>query len=303
MRVLVTGAAGFLGRAIGKALVAKGHQVTGTDMPVREWDPPPAFFAWDITRPWTTIPELDAVVHLAAVASPAVCDKDPGLAFRVNVQGTHNVLKLAVAAGAKRFILASSAHAYGISPLYLPTDERAPRSVFDTYTTTKLMSEQLCELFWENYGLSYAAIRLFNGYGPGQQSGYFIPDKIAQAQAGDFELRGAKITKDWVYIDDVVRAYVLALESSFVGAVNVATGVETDLETIGSQIAKAFGVRMTVPPSGLPTRMCGCYQRAERVLGWRPTITLEEGLDRTIQAWKYPLHYHEGEEPYDVRKD
>ena len=275
MRVLITGANGFIGRHLFKALSVPDNEVTGVDLP-----------AFDITRPHTQPDRLDAVIHLAAVASPAVCDRDPATAFAVNVQGTHNMLKLAVAAGAKRFVLASSAHVYGLSPLYLPTDERAPLSVFDTYTTTKLVSEQLCEMFWQNYGLSYAALRLFNGYGPGQGLGYFIPDKIDQAKAGAFELRGHQVTKDWTYIDDVLRAYALALESGFVGAVNVGTGIETDLETIGNQIAKAFGVRMTVQPSGPPTRMCACYQRAERVLGWRPKVTLEEGLERTIKAWK-----------------
>ena len=274
MKVLVTGAAGFLGKHLSKALEEAGHTVLGWDLPDQ-----------DITQPFGTPPLLDAVIHLAAVASPAVCDRDPATAFGVNVQGTHNVLKLAIQAGAKRFVMASTGHTYGVSPRYFPTDERHPLWLQDTYTTTKLLSENLCHLFWENYGLSYAALRLFNGYGPGQGLGYFIPDKIAQAKAGDFELRGAPTTKDWVFIDDVVRAYAMVLESSFVGAINVGTGIETDLETIGTQIAQAFGVRMTVQPSGPPTRMCACYQRAERVLGWQPTVTLEEGLERTIQAW------------------
>ena len=275
MRLLVTGANGFIGRHLVQALEKGGHTVLGWDLPDQ-----------DITAPFGTPPPLDAVIHLAAVASPPLCDKDPTLAFRVNCQGTHNMLKLAVAAKAKRFILASTAHVYSVPPLYLPTDERAPQSVFDTYTTTKLIGERLCDLFWDNYGLSYAALRLFNGYGQGQPVGYFIPDKIAQAQAGDFELRGHQTTKDWVFIADVVRAYTLALESDFVGAINVGTGMETDLETIGRQIAKGFGVRMTVQPSGPPTRMCADWHRAQRVLGWEPKVSLEEGLERTIESWK-----------------
>ena len=285
MKILVTGARGFIGTPLCQALTKQGHTVLQWDLPDQDITQGAevygsAVMAWMHGRN----PQLDAVVHLAAVASPLLCDRDPALAYQVNVRGTHNLLKLAVGAKVKRFILASSAHAYGISPLYLPTDERAPQSVFDTYTTTKLISERLCDLFWENYGLSYASIRLFNGYGPGQLLGYFIPDKLAQAKAGDFDLQGAKTTKDWVFIDDVVRAYVLALESSFVGAINVGSGVETDLETIGTQIAKAFGVSMRILPSGPPTRMCACPQRAARVLGWRPEISLEEGLDRTIKA-------------------
>ena len=184
MKILVTGARGFIGTPLCQALTKQGHTVLQWDLPDQDITQGAevygsAVMAWMHGRN----PQLDAVVHLAAVASPLLCDRDPALAYQVNVRGTHNLLKLAVGAKVKRFILASSAHAYGISPLYLPTDERAPQSVFDTYTTTKLISERLCDLFWENYGLSYASIRLFNGYGPGQLLGYFIPDKLAQDKA------------------------------------------------------------------------------------------------------------------------
>lgn len=278
MRVLVTGAAGFIGRPLVKALEAAGHTVLGWDLPNE-----------DITRPFlypdgsSPVP-LDALIHLAAIASPPLCDKNPALAFQVNVQATHNVLKLAVASGAKRFVLASSAHVYNISPKYLPTDERAPLAPFDTYTTTKLLSENLCNLFWENYGLSYAAIRLFNGYGPGQQLGYFIPDKIQQAQKGSFVLKGSDITKDWVFIDDVVRAYILAVESKFVGPVNVGTGVETDLGSIARIIGRSYETKVTTYAAERPSRMCADWRRAKDVLGWEPKVNLEEGLRATFAA-------------------
>lgn len=276
MRVLVTGAQGFIGRHLCKRLVDEGNIVL-------EWDLPDQ----DITQPYGNPRPLDAVIHLAAIAAPRECDQDPAKAFNINVQGTHNILKLAVAAGAKRFIMASSAHVYGVTPKYLPTDERAPLSVFDTYTTSKLLGEQLCELFYQNYGLSYAAIRLYNGYGPGQKAGYFIPDMVQRAKTGRIELRGHQVTKDWVYIDDLVMAYALALESNFVGPVNIGTGREVNLEVIAKRVAQAFGLELTVLEStSPPTRMCADWRRAERVLGWQPEVTLEEGLERTIQWWK-----------------
>ena len=289
MRILITGASGFIGRHLVKALEQSGHTVLGWDLPDQDITQSAevhgsACMAWFRGRD----PHLDAVIHLAAVASPAVCDRNPDLAFRTNLQGTHNMLKLAVAAGAKRFVMASTAHVYGVSPKYLPSDERHPLWLQDTYTTTKILGEQLCRLFFDNHGLSYAAIRLFNGYGPGQQPGYFISDMIQKAQTGRIELRGHQITKDWIYVDDVVRAYLLAMESKFVGCINVGTGVETNLGVIAARVASAFGAELVIseqPQSG-PTRMCADWSRAQRVLGWRPEIALEEGLERTIEAWK-----------------
>jgi UDP-glucose 4-epimerase len=281
MRVLVTGANGFIGRHLVKALEQAGHTVVGWDLPDQ-----------DIIRdPLMEIlsgkpQQLDAVIHLAAIGSPALCDREPTAAFTVNVQGTHNVLKLALDAGAKRFVFASSAHVYGVSPKYLPTDERHPLRLQDVYTTTKLVGEEFCKLFWDNYGLSYVAIRLFNGYGPGQLPGYFIPDMVQRAKTGRIELRGALITKDWIYIDDVVRAYALALQSPFVGAVNIGTGVETTLQFIAARIAGSCGAEMVISdqPQGGPTRMLCDWGRAQRVLGWRPEIDLEEGIERTIKS-------------------
>ena len=277
MRVLITGANGFIGRHLVQALEKGGHTVVGWDLPDQ-----------DITAPFGNPRPLDAVIHLAAIASPAVCNRDPATAFGANVQGTHNILKLAVAAGAKRFILASTAHVYGVSPRYLPTDERHPVWLQDVYTTTKLLGEQLCGLFFDNHGLSYAAIRLFNGFGPGQKPGYFISDMISHAQTGRIELQGHQITKDWIFIDDLVRAYLLAMQSQFVGAINVGTGKEATLGSIAARVASAFGAELVISeqPQDGPTRMCADWGRAQRVLGWEPKVSLEEGLERTIKSWQ-----------------
>jgi len=274
MRVLVTGAAGFLGRHVCQALEREGHSVLGWDLPNQD-------ISSDLGNPG----KLDAVIHLAAVASPSLCDSNPGRAFDVNVRGTYNILELAVEAGAKKFVFSSSAHVYDIPPRYLPTDEIHPLRLNNTYTTTKILGEQLCHLFYENHGLSYTVLRLYNAYGPGQGPGYFIPDMMEKAQRGSFELRGANITKDWVYVDDVADAFVRAVESSFVGPVNVGTGIETRLKIIAKMIGNAWAAPLDVHFVAYPTRMCCDRLRAKSVLGWEPKVSLEEGLDRTIKAY------------------
>ena len=281
MKVLVTGHRGFIGQHVYRAVLEAGHTVVGVDLP-----------DVDITQGLAPIPGLDAVIHLAARSHPRQCDEDPRRAYDVNVQGTSRVLQMALKSGAKKVVFASSAHVYDIPPKVLPTDEQQPTRLNNTYTTTKLLGERLCQLYFENHGLSYAVLRLFNVYGPGQALGYFIPDMIAKAKGGTITLTGGATTKDWVYVEDVARAFVLAVESNFVGPINIGTGVETDLATIGRLIAAETGALFSMAPVGTATRMCADNTRAKRVLGWEPTVSLRGGIDLTLKQVGYEDRIH-----------
>ena len=279
MKVLVTGSEGFLGKHVSQALKAKGHQVEGLDLA------PTADIVADITKVMPLM-QVDAVVHLAAIASPNVCAVNPSQAFDANVQGTSQVLRLALESGAKKFVFSSSAHVYDIPPKYLPTDEVHPLRLNNTYTTTKLLGEQLCHLYFENHGLSYTTLRLFNAYGPGQALGYFIPDMMAKAKTGEIELRGGETTKDWVYATDVAEAFCRAVESVYVGPLNIGTGVETPLSEIARIIAADAGATLRLVPSPAYTRMRADVRRAWRVLNWTPHVDIHGGLRATLGATK-----------------
>ena len=279
MRVLITGSNGFIGRYVVKALRESGHEVVTLDLPASG---AAVDMALDITQPLPKVDGLDAVIHLAGLSHPRQCDDNPGAAFAVNVAGTSNVLRMAQESGARKFVFASSAHVFDIPPRYLPTDELHPLRLNNTYTTTKILGEQLCELYWTNHGLSYTVIRLFNAYGLGQAEGFFIPDMLRKT--GDIDLgAGGYITKDWVWVEDVARAFVLAMESDFVGALNIGSGVETPLHVIAGFIAAQHGHICKTAASDTASRMCADWHRAERVLGWRPTVSLEDGLRRILQ--------------------
>ena len=281
MKVCVTGAAGFLGRHVCAALEAHGHEVIGLDI---SHPASTVRFPWlvrDITHPLPPVP-VDAVIHLAAVANPRESDLNPTKAFGVNVNGTYQVLKMTLESGARKVVFSSSAHVYDIPPKYLPTDEVHPLRLNNTYTTTKLLGEELCHLYFENHGLSYTTLRLYNAYGPGQALGYFIPDQIAKAGAGRIDLQGGNTTKDWVYVLDVARAFVLAVETAFVGPLNIGTGKETELADIACLIADATGATFRYTRLPNATRMCADIARARRVLGWEPTTSIEEGLHATL---------------------
>lgn len=296
MKVLVTGAAGFLGSHIVQELIRLGNDVICLDVEqgyaigrLKGLEKYARFVTADITQNSLQAAigeQLDCVIHLAAIAAPSLCDQNPSLAFDINVNGTHNILKLALNHGVKRVILASSAHVYGISPKYLPTDERHPLWLQDCYTTTKILSEKLCQLFYDNHGLGYMIVRLFNGYGPGQPAGYFIPDMLKKAQAGHIELKGKDVTKDFVFVSDVASALRKAAESQYVGAINIGSGVEAPLGNVASYIAEKLGATISFAPQAGPgpTRMLCDRARAWRILGWQPEVSLEEGLDATINA-------------------
>ena len=284
--MLCTGAAGFLGKAVCEKLRGEGHITIATDL-VEGGDLTKPFFTADITQGVSIDPiPVDAVVHMAAIAAPRTCEADPGLAYNVNVNGTHQVIKFALTSGAKKFVFISSAHVYGISPKYMPTDEQHPLHPQETYTTTKILGEKLCELYHENYGLSYTTLRLFNAYGPGQLPGYFIPDMIAKAKDGGISLNGGGTTKDFVYVDDVAKAVLAAIETPYVGPINIGTQVESSLAEVVLMIANGMDTECVTynDPVGVGTRMQADRSRAKRVLKWEPTVNLVDGLRRTVDA-------------------
>lgn len=288
MSLLVTGAAGFIGRRL---LQSTNEKIIATDkVPMHHLRAGDAGFLWDITeeRKARSLPSgIRACVHLAAIAAPRQAQSDPKLAWDTNVRGTFNVLSLAREFGIRKFVFMSSAHVYGISPKYLPTDESHPLALHDTYTTTKIAGEQLCRLFHSNYGMSTTILRLFNGYGVGQSPDYFIGKKLEQAATSRrVTIMNGGVTKDWIYVDDIVEAILLAIESEFVGPINIGTGTETDLHSLAARIAGAFDAELVLEEGddGSPTRMCCDPRRAKSILGWEPLVTVEEGIERLVAA-------------------
>jgi len=294
-KVLVTGAAGFIGRHLLPALVKEGYEVTALDKADAlrhlhgSWGEVEADICDHARIEYLgrTL-RFDCIIHLAALAAPRVVEKTaPSETFRINVLGTYNVLRMAKEAGVKRVVFPSSAHVYGISPKYMPTDETHPLALQDVYTTSKILGEQLCHLFYENHQISYVTLRMFNGYGPRQSLDYFIPAMINQAMNGNIVLRGRHITKDFIYVSDMVDAILTVLPSDYVGPLNVGTGIQTTLEAVASYIAKAFNVKLSFAETDDrgPTHM-QCDNSRLKSFGWQPKIRIKEGLTKTIEWFK-----------------
>jgi UDP-glucose 4-epimerase len=245
---------------------------------------------------------VDIVYHLAAVRLTQ-CAEQPRLSLDVMVDGTFNVFEAAVKAKVARLVAASSASVYGAADHY-PIDETHHQSNDRTfYGVAKSYSEGLLRSFREGSGLDYVALRPFNVYGPrmdtlGAYTEVLIRwmNRIAAGQSPIVFGDGAQ-TMDFVYVDDVARAFLLAATAGAPGEVyNVATGVETSLKSLASALLRAMnsevGIEYAAPRAGtaVPRRLGGT-DKARRGLGFVAAIGLGEGLRRLVEWWSASGRY------------
>ncbi|HET59057.1 MAG TPA: NAD-dependent epimerase/dehydratase family protein [Chloroflexi bacterium] len=301
MQVLVTGAAGFLGAALANTLAAQGHQVIGLDnmstSSPNELSPNIHFTRGDINdRPklWTLLQDVDCVYHLAARVLVPESVLYPAEYNLVNTGGTVNLMEAVRDAGVRRVVFISSGAIYGNQETQPLTEEALPNPK-SPYAVSKLAAEYYVRTIGQLAGIESVCLRVFNAYGPGQQipPSYtpVIPSFLKQAlQKGTIVVHGSgSQTRDYVYVDDVVQAMITAGMAPDIDGeiINVGSGIETsilDLVTLVSQLADFEPEVIYNPRRGSgPTRMCACLKKAERLLGYQPRISLQEGLQRTIQ--------------------
>lgn len=239
---------------------------------------------------------MNAVMHMAALRITA-CAAEPREAFETMCAGTFNVVEEARRAGVEKIVAASSASIYGLAEDFPTREDHHPYNDETWYGASKVMLEGLLRSYKAMYGLPYVALRYFNVYGPrmdihGKYTEVLIRwmERIVAGQPPVIFGDGLQ-TMDFVYIDDVARANVLALETEVSGEVfNVARGQETSLrelaETLlrimGSDLDIEFAAERSVNPV---SRRLADTSKAERLLDFRADISLEEGLDRLVKWW------------------
>lgn len=240
---------------------------------------------------------IDVVFHQAAMRITQ-CAKDPRLAFEVLARGTFNVLEAAVRARVKKVVAASSASIYGMAEQFPTPETHHGYDNRTLYGAAKLFNEGLLRSFNEMYGLPYVALRYFNVYGPrmdtyGAYTEVMIRwmERLAEGKPCLILGDGTE-TMDFVYIEDVARANVLAAKSARSDEVfNVASGTETSLNELAAAMGRAMGV--ILPPEYGPARKVNPVPRrladtrqAERSLGFRAQVGLEDGLRELVSWWK-----------------
>jgi UDP-glucose 4-epimerase len=242
--------------------------------------------------------DVDAVIHLAALRITA-CAADPRRAMEVMCDGSFNVVEAARQSGVQKIVAASSASIYGLADVFPTPESHPPYNDRTWYGACKTMLEGLLRSYHAMHGLRYAAMRYFNVYGPrmdlhGKYTEVLIRwiDRIAEGRP-PLILGDGRQTMDFVYIDDVARANLLALESDCEDdAFNIASGRETSLRELADALLKVMGASGLEPEYGPErsinpvSRRLASTRKAEALLSFRAEVDLEQGLDRLVQWWQ-----------------
>jgi len=306
VKVLVTGAAGFLGSHLSDRLIVEGHSVIGMDNLITGnmsniahllGRPEFHFIHHDVTNYTYVEGGLDAVMHFASPASPIDYLELPIQTLKVGALGTHKALGLAKQKGA-RFLLASTSEVYG-DPEVHPQQESywgnvnpiGPRGVYDE---AKRFGEAITMAYHRAHGVDTRIVRIFNTYGPRMRArdGRVVPAFIGQALAGEplTVFGDGKQTRSFCYVSDLIDGIYRLLMSSEVEPVNIGNPVEMTVLDFAREILALTGSKSAIIYQSLPQDDPKVRQpdisKARRILGWEPRVPLREGLATTIEWFR-----------------
>jgi dTDP-glucose 4,6-dehydratase len=304
-RIVITGAAGFIGSHLSEALLDRGHSVVGIDnlltgdtaniahLANRDF----VFIKHDVTNYINVEGPVDAVLHWASPASPIDYLELPIPTLKVGALGTHKALGLAKAKNA-RFVIASTSEVYG-DPLEHPQKESywgnvnpvGPRGVYDE---AKRFAEAMTTAYHRYHGVDAKIVRIFNTYGPRMRlrDGRAVPAFMSQALTGeDVTIFGSgKQTRSFCYVTDLVDGIIRLMESNVNDPVNIGNPQEMTIEDIARAIIRLTGSKSQLVYRPLPEDDPKVRQpditRARTLLGWAPKVSLEEGLTKTLEYFR-----------------
>jgi dTDP-glucose 4,6-dehydratase len=310
MRILISGAAGFLGSHLTDLLLGQGHEVVGVDNLLTgkaenvahlKGNERYKFIKHDVIEPLTIDGPIDRIYHMASPASPIGYVKHQVATLKVNSQGTWNLLELAVAKGG-RFLMASTSECYG-DPAVHPQREEYwgnvnPVGMRSMYDEAKRFSEACTMGYHRERGADTRIIRIFNTYGPRMDpyDGRVVISFIRQALNDEpLTVFGeGKQTRSLCYVSDLVRGINLTMESDFHEPINLGNPQEMTILQIAREIMELIpGTRSTIvhqpmPPDD-PRVRCPDITRAKTILGWTPVVPRKDGLKKMIDFYRDQL--------------
>ena len=319
MKILVTGADGFIGSHVVETLVKSGHEVRAfvlynsfnswgwlddSDKSVRESID---VFAGDIRDPHgvdNAVSGQDVILNLAALIAIPYSYHSPDTYIDTNIKGTLNILQAARRHEVSRVIQTSTSEVYGTAQ-YIPIDEKHPLHPQSPYAASKVGADQLALSFHASFNTPVGVLRPFNTYGPRQSARAVIPTIISQLATGrEVKLGSLSPTRDFSFVQDTANGFLAAATSdAIVGqTVNLGSGFEISIQETAETIAKLMNVELKLandeqrvrPESSEVERLHASIQKAKEVLGWQPQLKglegFKSGLKQTIDWFSNPTN-------------
>jgi len=286
-RILVTGSEGFIGKTLVKKLSGMGYDVIGFDISNGD-------IAEDGSLAYLEKEEISYVFHLAGKTFVPESWLHPFLFYRTNVLGTGNVLEFCRKTGSGLTYISS--YLYG-TPEYLPVDENHPVKAYNPYSHTKLVAEEICRYYREQFKLGISIFRPFNVYGPGQSVQFLIPElihKVLDPGISTVEVMDLRPKRDFVYIDDFVEALFLSMDGPR-GIYNIGSGISVSVEEVLTDILDITGISKPIRDLGLerPNEIFDLFADISKItekLKWQPKIKIHDGIAMCTNYNNNPNH-------------
>jgi NAD dependent epimerase/dehydratase len=320
-KVLVTGAAGFIGSHVVEMLVHHGARVTAlahynsdssignlrylpkdvlSHINVEFGDVTDSFQMEQISR------QCDVILHLAALIGIPYSYVAPSAYVKTNIEGTLNILEAARKNNVEKLVVTSTSETYGTA-IYAPIDEKHPLQGQSPYSATKIGADKIAESYYLSFGLPVCILRPFNTFGPRQSMRAVIPTIITQAlQSESIRLGSLSPVRDMVFVKDTARGFLLAgsVQKSVGEVVSLGTGKGVTIGELVTIIQSLTGTNKTVteeqqrirPEKSEVFKLICNNEKAKLILGWNPEIGLEDGLKQSIEFIRANSHLYKSDQ-------
>ena len=312
MKVLITGADGFIGSHLTESLLEEGHDVKAftfynsfntwgwLDTLPKEKLSQIEIFSGDIRDPngvFEAMKGVEEVFHLAALIAIPFSYHSPDSYIDTNIKGTLNILQAARKLDTSRVLITSTSEVYGTAQ-YVPIDENHPYQGQSPYSATKIGADRLAESFYRSFNLPVTIVRPFNTYGPRQSARAVIPTIILQLLSGkkEIELGSLTPTRDFNYVKDTANGFIeIAKSEKTIGEeINIATQNEVSIGQLAQELIRQINPNAKIicdeqrlrPEKSEVNRLLGSNEKIKKLTDWKQKYTFEQGLAETIEFFK-----------------